>query len=250
MNLPIPCDEIHLFLVDMAELRPHLNLLESFLSVEEVARSQRYFSETDRVRSVASRGVLRILLSAYTGRRAKQLAFAQTPAGKPLLARAQPDARAIPENEDWQFSVSHSADHLLLGISVGRSVGVDIEQIRPIGVHQLGPRCFHRDEIAWLEKQPDVLSAFYSLWSCKEAVVKAIGLGLQFALPSFAVKCSPVFEHAQFDLPMPQPWTVCELSVLEKYRAATACALPPGTAPPRVRWFSTEILLAWLRNAG
>lgn len=249
MNLPIPRDEIHLFLIEMAEVRPYLAVLRPFLSVEEVVRSERYFQEADRERSVASRGILRVMLSAYTGWEAGRLSLAQNPAGKPGLARVRRDELAFPEDEDWQFNVSHSGEFLLFGITVGREVGVDIEQIREIEVQAVVSRFFHRDEIAWLNEQPDMLGAFYALWSGKEAVIKAMGLGLQFELPAFAVKCGTAWAPARFDGVVSQGWAVCSLRAPAKYRAAVACGWPVDVVAPRVQWLSSRVLLERLKRA-
>ena len=76
------------------------------------------------------------------------------------------------------FSISHSGDWLWLAIGKP-SLGLDAEQHRPrrnlgkLMNHVLSPR-----ELAWVSAQDDELSAFYRLWTLREAVLKASGRGL------------------------------------------------------------------------
>ena len=77
-----------------------------------------------------------------------------------------------------EFSISHSGDWLWLAIGEA-SLGLDVEQHRPrrnlgkLMDHVLSPL-----ELAWVSSQDDELSAFYRLWTLREAVLKASGRGL------------------------------------------------------------------------
>src|SRR5205085_1762232 len=66
-----------------------------------------------------------------------------------------------------------------VAIAVGRcELGVDIEMHRPLQAMQaLVERVFHRDEQRWLAEQSDLESAFFRLWTLKEALLKAAGTG-------------------------------------------------------------------------
>lgn len=80
---------------------------------------------------------------------------------------------ALPE-----FSISHSGDWLWLAVGEP-TLGLDVEQQRPrrnlqkLMAHVLSPL-----ELAWVAAQSDELSAFYRLWTLREAVLKASGRGL------------------------------------------------------------------------
>ena len=77
-----------------------------------------------------------------------------------------------------EFSISHSGDWLWLAIGEP-SLGLDVEQHRPrrnlgkLMEHVLSPQ-----ELDWVSRQKDELSAFYRLWTLREAVLKASGRGL------------------------------------------------------------------------
>jgi 4'-phosphopantetheinyl transferase len=84
-----------------------------------------------------------------------------------------------------EFNLSHSKDALLIGLSRSQPLGVDIEtRGRQRPVQPLAQRFFAPDEAAALQALDPGLrqNAFLGLWSCKEAVVKALGRGIAFGL--------------------------------------------------------------------
>lgn len=90
-----------------------------------------------------------------------------TEAGKPFWAQGP------------RFSISHSGRYA--GCVVAASddadfnVGFDIEQVRPLRRDVLA-RVLSAEELASAQGDP---VALYQLWSAKEAVVKAVGVGLR-----------------------------------------------------------------------
>jgi len=88
-----------------------------------------------------------------------------------------------------EFNLSHSRGALLVGISRRQALGVDIEvPSRPRPVLDLAERYFAPDEAVALARLAAAAqqSAFLELWSCKEAVVKALGSGIGFGLARVA----------------------------------------------------------------
>ncbi len=87
------------------------------------------------------------------------------------------------------FNLSHSGPHVLVAVGEG-PVGADIEDAarRPVsdGVVR---RCCSAPERAWLAglDTGDRAAAFLDLWTRKEAVAKALGLGLVLPFSSFEV---------------------------------------------------------------
>ncbi len=119
---------------------------------------------------------LRELLGAYLGLAADALPLACAAHGKPYLAGPA----------GWLgFNLSHSGQHALIALGRGLELGVDLEcsrRERPVAA--LARRYFRADEAARLERLPATRQqrAFLALWTCKEAVLKAIGRGLAFGL--------------------------------------------------------------------
>jgi 4'-phosphopantetheinyl transferase len=96
--------------------------------------------------------------------------------GKPQLAGALCD---------WQFSLSHSGGWVLLALALGQPVGVDLESLRPRErLLALAQRFFTSTEANALHNLPETerLRAFYALWTAKEAVLKAAGVGIGYGL--------------------------------------------------------------------
>lgn len=151
--------------------------LMPILGADERARAARFRFARDRRRFVVRRARLRQLLGAAVGRAPAALVFAGSSHGKPLLADGPP------------FSLSHSADMMLLAIGEG-DVGCDIEWIDPaLDWPPLAETFFTATERAALAALPPAAArrAFFACWARKEAFVKALGLGLSYPLDAFEV---------------------------------------------------------------
>jgi 4'-phosphopantetheinyl transferase len=109
-----------------------------------------------------------------------------------------------PSANDLDFSVAHSGNVLLVAVSRGpsiRRIGVDVEIVpssdgtqlssldpRPSTLAPWAPVLadghFAAEERQWIEALPpgEQEAAFYRHWTAKEALVKALGLGVGFGL--------------------------------------------------------------------
>jgi 4'-phosphopantetheinyl transferase len=213
----VPCAEaeVRLWLVNVG-VDPAALLKTSLpLSQDEIARANRFHHPEDRARFMLTRAALRHLLAEATGREAHTLAFSAGPHGKPALVG----------DEELQFNASHSGALALVGISSRRPIGVDIELMRAnIGELALAATFFGDDEHRFLEslEGPARLEAFHRIWTCKEAVLKAFGLGVTAYLKDFSVCLKP----AGIDI---EPAPGCFKPELATVRAA-AVDVPPGYA--------------------
>jgi len=82
---------------------------------------------------------------------------------------------------DLRFNLSHTRGMALIGAAIGREVGIDIEQVRPMeDLDAMARSVMSPAELMrWLAlAETDREWAFYRLWARKEAYLKAIGLGL------------------------------------------------------------------------
>jgi 4'-phosphopantetheinyl transferase len=88
------------------------------------------------------------------------------------------------------FSVSHSGRHGLIAYSRDGRLGVDVEQIIPrrqlksLIEAVMGPD--EQRELDQLEA-PARLHQFFRLWTCKEALVKALGTGFSTDVSGFQI---------------------------------------------------------------
>ena len=181
---------------------------DRLLSRAEWQRAQRLRRHADVVRAVATRAALRRLLSAHTGIAPEKLAFTQNAYGKPALENAGGPA----------FNVSHSGHVALIAIVPGGAVGVDIE------------RCRSEAELAPLQglvlspsEQLDHALPFMERWVVKEAVLKALGLGIADHLRSLSITSSlgpPDTYHLEHSLPVSSPLQAWPLPAPSGYAAA------------------------------
>lgn len=178
-------DAANLWIVDVADLALLPREGSNPLSADEMARADRFVRAEDRTRFILARAALRHLLGQAVSAPPEKLAFSVGPYGKPFLA-------------DWpdvQFNVSHSGSLALIGISAERPIGVDIELMREnIDELALARHFFCEQErrfLATLEGEAQ-LTAFYEIWTCKEAVLKAFGVGISSHLKDFCVHRTPL----------------------------------------------------------
>lgn len=103
----------------------------------------------------------------------------------PLIARTGRGKPYAPSLTDIDFNLSHARDHALIAVARGQAVGVDLERIdRKLDAHDLARRFFSKREADALDAMPEAARAiaFLRLWTCKEAVLKALGAGISFGL--------------------------------------------------------------------
>jgi 4'-phosphopantetheinyl transferase len=136
----------------------------------------------------ARRFYLRLLLGAYLGLPGKDILITRRIKGRPELDTAQSKGQL-------NFSVARSDDRYLIGISSGAMIGVDLEVAarRANNPLALARRYFSKvetDALSALGKE-ELQRAFMHTWSCKEAVVKANGLGIANQLWRFTVDVNP-----------------------------------------------------------
>lgn len=107
----------------------------------------------------------------------------------PALARTGRGKPYAPALAGIDFNLSHARDHALIAIAREQPLGVDLERIdRKLDAQDLARRFFSQREADALEALPEALRAiaFLRLWTCKEAVLKALGAGISFGLDRVA----------------------------------------------------------------
>ena len=119
--------------------------MEDLLCVEERARGARLVRERHRTLWIRSRGALRALLGRYLDRDPRELRLALGAHGKPALR----------DGGDLRFNLSHSSELMLVAVTAGREIGVDLECARE-----------------------RYTAAFMRAWTMREAAVKCLGTGL------------------------------------------------------------------------
>lgn len=225
--------------VDLNPGPGHTARLEKALSPIERTQAVAFRFPRDRLRFIVRRGALRHVLSHYTGIRPGALLFSRLPGGKPRLAVRS--GSPTPE-----FSVTRSENRALIAVSIHGPVGVDIEFVRPVAeLDSLAERFFAPGERAALQRVPknQWITAFFTLWTRKEAVLKAAGLGLADGLDGFEIPLVPA-EAGLTVSPLPGSdrtgWTLFDLNAGPEFKAALAVG--ESNAPPRLlNWPDAEL---------
>ena len=82
----------------------------------------------------------------------------------------------------------------MIGVAAEGRLGVDIEKIRTVRLMaEIARKNLAPDEAALFRRTPDRdrQRMFFRIWTCKEAFLKALGVGLTEPLRSFSVDPSP-----------------------------------------------------------
>ena len=215
----LPSNEVHLWLISIIALEDRLKDLSNLLSEEEIKRAKRFHFEKDQKRYIATRSMLRKILSDYCQSEPEAQKFGSNQYGKPYLR----------DNGWLRFNISHSGDKILFGFTRNRELGVDIEYIKPFkNAHQIVERYFSDHEKAQFKSLPEHMKnkAFFSCWTRKEAYIKALGKGMSLPLDEFTVDFWPgtsaCLLDTQHDIGQKERWTLQEIQVGENYVAAVS----------------------------
>ena len=206
---------------------------DALLSAEERQRQARFRFERDQRRYLITRVLARTVLSRYHGVRPEDWVFSAGARGRPyiLAPRLEPAL---------EFNIAHSADLVMLGVTSGRTLGVDAENLtlRDYDIEGLD-RYFAAEERAALLALPATARQrrFFELWTLKESYIKARGLGLAIALDSFRFELAGdagLRLHMRPELgDSPRHWRLWQLTPRPDYVAAV-CAARGADAPPRI----------------
>jgi 4'-phosphopantetheinyl transferase len=203
---------IELWWIDLDAAARTESALGGVLTPDERARASRMVRPGSRAAFVITRGMLRRLLARRLGEEAASLRFAYGRYGKPWL----------PVHPQLSFNVAHSAGRAVIAISHAGPVGVDIERVDPaVDIELLIPRCFSVPEAAVLASLsgPARRRAFFDGWARKEALVKALGVGLCADLAQVPVSLAPG-APARLLGSAARAWNLTELAAGGDYAAA------------------------------
>lgn len=186
LGSPTALRVVDVWLIDLAQAT---NGLEAVLSAAERERAAALRTATLRRRFILRRAARRHILADYLASGPVQIRFTQGPNGKPQAPNAGP----------LQFNCSHREDVAVVAVCPDAPVGVDVEALDPgvgpkphelDGLSQVMMSIAERVEFGSLP-QARRRTALLTTWTRKEAVVKALGVGLSLPLDSFDVPVDP-----------------------------------------------------------
>ena len=92
---------------------------------------------------------------------------------KKYIGQYSLDEHGKPISDKTYFNVSHSHGLVLLAVSEQYPIGIDVELAR-IADPRLVDFALNDEEKKWIEDDKD----FYKIWTSKEALLKAVGIGI------------------------------------------------------------------------
>ena len=188
--------------------------LVRLLDAHERERLTRFHRAADRARYLAAHALTRLVLGDALSTPADRLVFDRTcrcgqQHGKPTLR--EPGAPG--------FSFTHSGGFVGVAVAPG-AVGLDVEELRPLpDLDGMVRHVFSAAEREAGTVRDEV--GFFSVWTRKEAVLKATGDGLSQPMNAITLGRSEVAEWVSDNAPAGPMW-VHEMAPAEGYVAATA----------------------------
>ena len=115
------------------------------------------------------------------------------------IARSATGKPYLPDFPQLAFNVSHSRDVWVLVTSKQQQdLGVDVEAIdRTVKFAATAAHAFHPEELALWQQNNENQALWLRIWTVKEAILKAHGLGIRLALSSLNSKIHPLYDSGQ-----------------------------------------------------
>ncbi|HEY0976565.1 MAG TPA: 4'-phosphopantetheinyl transferase superfamily protein [Flavobacteriales bacterium] len=161
-------NEVQVWCTTLDAARHLLSRYAEHLDDAEQERLHRFRFEHDRERFIIGHGLLRELLGRYLGMAAREVRMERGEFGKPFLS-----------DSSLHFNLSDTKDALLVAFQEGSPIGADIETMHRRTDHEaVGRHFFTPDEVASIPPGEEGKHRFLELWTRKEAVLKACGVGI------------------------------------------------------------------------
>ena len=187
----------------------------ALLDVVERGRVQRKQRRDDRDITTLAYACHRLVLSAVLGCPPGEVSLGRDTLGCPRLA-----------DDRVRTSLSHADGLVAIAVSCVGRVGIDIEPVARAGaMAEIATRVCHPRELVALSRLSgsERTRALLSLWVCKEALLKAAGIGLAVDMEQF---------EAPVDRTLPLPGGVPGTAIVRLFdgddRFLAALAGPPG----------------------
>jgi 4'-phosphopantetheinyl transferase len=176
--------EVHIWRMELMSARCAESAWPIMTDAER-SRAASFRFEADRERFCQSRYLLRQVLGRYLQLDAAEVAITQGPHGKPMLQNARTPT-------GLQFNLTHCRSMALLAVTMGQPVGIDVEdgtRLNKADISALARDYFTTNETQAIMSVTgsERIGAFLTCWTRKEALLKAVGVGLNAHLNLFEV---------------------------------------------------------------
>lgn len=196
--------EIYLFVIDHNDdVYDWCVLHKHVLSLAEHKQVSEYKFEKERVSYIISHVLLRYFISNFIEISPEKIIFSRNPFGKPQI-----------ERKNFCFNLSHAIRKTIIGF-FKKDIGVDIEYInKELDIDKLSQLALTINEITLLNQltieKKNV--RFFELWTRKEALLKAIGTGLDDCLNKIDVSDLECFNNSISTIDL-KKWRITPLNI-------------------------------------
>lgn len=216
-ELPIlNSDEIHIWKINLNNATHRYSICKDLLATDEISREDKFVTQLLKQRYTLSRGHLRVLLSHYLQAENHEIQFQYNPFGKPFLNH----------QSGIQFNVSHSSEFAIFAFAFRCEVGIDIEykkkDILRNKIEDSVLTAYEKAVFQTFDAQQKQ-NVFFQAWTCKEAILKGLGIGISQSLKEIELEFNSAGEVLRIKN-MPQTdtkWCVHNIMIHPDY----ACAL-------------------------
>ena len=231
-----------IWIASIPEFTEHQGALDGVLMPDERAHVDRV--REGRATARLSRGLLRLVLARYLNLPPAEIEIDRScpdcgrSHGRPRLRSRETTLEPI------EFSVSHGGDLLVLAFADSAPVGVDVEPLgalEDVGAEFLDFTLTAAERVRLLEvPAPQRRRLFLQHWTGKEAILKALGTGLDVEPRAVTLPEFPIEGKASVALPgSPSvdlwisdvevgPAHVCMLATGQEVRELRSARLPPS----------------------
>ena len=177
--------EVHVWCAAPGELERDglVGSAQTLLAEDEIKRLGRFRFARHRLMFLATRALVRQVLSRYAPVAPEEWTFVTTSHGRPEIARPRSPLR---------FNLSNTDGLVVCAVTHGLDVGVDVESLARPAPIEMADRFFAPAESRALHSLPvsERARRFFDYWTLKEAYLKARGFGLNLPLDAFAMLVS------------------------------------------------------------
>lgn len=198
-------NDIHVWVIEWKKAQKWSKQRWECLSEEQKNEVRRYRFHDDKMRSLVSKTVLIELLEHYLYLPHSDFQIKKGTYGRPYI-------KSKKKGFSIQFNISHSGIIVMLAFGRCKTLGVDVEMIKPLNNYkELAKNLYSLEEYLIIENAVD----FFRCWTKKEAYLKALGTGLNKRLNSFSVVGNNIKDKEE----ILDKWYVSEIKVNNDYIA-------------------------------
>jgi len=209
--ISFPNSEVHIWHAYINKQVKNIEFFKSLLSIEESEKINNLYLEKNKKKSIISRALLRYILSLYIDINPNEIKFIYNKHGKPYLDIKQ-------NSNNINFNLSHSNNLIVYAIAKNQELGIDVEKFRNnFDINKLAKRYFSENELSIFEKVSEnkKIKIFFSIWTKKEAFLKAKGMGIYTPLNKINVSSNFIEDNNEL-------WQFENLKINYKYSTKLA----------------------------